>query len=127
MEPVKLEIDGVEINLQDLLKADPATLTQAQRKARDATLEEYTPEEAELYYNAKSQDDYERVWKMMDERYAREEKDQRRKLWRASQAGQALKRFGAAFLEYKALLENRAEVSAQAMEFDEPTQRIFNR
>lgn len=127
MEPVKLEFDKVVMTLQDLLKADPATLTKAQRRARDYILNDYTPEEAELYYSAQCQDDYERVWKMIDERRAQEEKDRRRKLWQASQAGQAMKRLRTAFLEYTALFEKNGEVQAEAMEFDEPTQRIFQR
>jgi len=127
MEPVQVEFDGVRMNMQDLLKADPATLTKAQQQARDFILQDHTPEEAELYYSARCQEDYKRVWKMMDERRAREEKERRRKRWQSSQAGQVLKRFRTAFEEYKALFETNAEVPAEAMEFDEPTQRIFNR
>src|SRR5215472_8599815 len=115
------------MNLQDLLRAEPVTLSEAQRRARESILNEYTPEEAELYYSARSQDDYKRVWKMMDERRAREEKDRRRDLWKASQAANVLKRLRMAFEEYKALFEKNAEVEAEAMEFDEPSQRIFQR
>jgi hypothetical protein len=127
MQPVQVEFDGVRMNLQDLLGANPDTLTKDQQKARDFILKEYTPEEAELYYGARSQEDYERVWKMVDERRAREEKERRRRFWKASQAGQALKRFRAAFLEYRAILEKNVEISAEAMEFDEQSQRIFER
>ena len=127
MEPVKVKFDDVTMNMQDLLKADPATLSERQQHAREYILSNYTPEEAELYYSAQCQDDYKRVWKMMDERRSREEKDRRLKEWQSSQAGQALKRLGTAFEEYKALFETGAEVPAGAMEFDEPTQRIFER
>jgi hypothetical protein len=127
VEPVKVKFGDVIMNMQALLKADPAVLTEAQRKAREFILQDYTPEEAELYYSARCQQGYERVWKMMDERRAREQKDRRRKRWQSSQAGQVLRRFRTAFEEYKALFETNAEVSVEAMEFDEPTQRIFQR
>ncbi len=115
------------MDLKHLLQCDPAMLSEDQLLAREHILERFTLEEAELYYSASCQADYERVWKMVDERRAREEKERRRQLWQASEAGRALERFREAFLEYKACFDRDPEAPADAMEFDQPTQRLFER
>jgi hypothetical protein len=125
-EPVMINKGGVVVELQHLLKCDPATLNEEQLEARTYILKTHTPEEAELYYSAECDEDYRHVWKMMDERRARERIERRQKSWQSSEAGQALKRFREAFLEYKACLDGNP-APQEAMEFDELGQRIFER
>jgi hypothetical protein len=127
MELLKTTAGGVTMTVKDLLTCDPATLNEAQLEEKKSILEWYTQEEAELYYGATCQEDYIRVAKMKDERRAREQRERRQQHWRSSDAGRALKRFREAFLEYKACLEGNPGAAADAMEFEEPSHRLFNR
>ena len=84
-----------------------------------------TPEEQELWDNAKCSDDYRAVWKMRDERVARywDEKDQ--KAWCASEAAEALKQLGLAYAAYKQCLDRDPNLEKSALANDEANQRIF--
>lgn len=87
----------------------------------------FTQEEQELWDKAKDSDDYHAVWRMADERRAREFLEQNHKAWSASAAGRLLKQLGQAYLAYKTCLEGNPHAAANALKFDELNQRIFDR
>ena len=65
----------------------------------------YTPEEQELYDQAARTGDYQRVWKMQDERRRKEMAERESREWRTSEAGKLLKQLGEVFTAYREHLE----------------------
>jgi hypothetical protein len=87
----------------------------------------FIEEERTLWYKAHTNDAFEAVKKMRDERRAREAKERERKKWPATRAGLLLKQLGECFAEYKECLEQDPRLQEKALEFDEMNQKIFNR
>jgi hypothetical protein len=87
----------------------------------------FITEERTLWYKAHTNDEFEAVKKMRDERRAREAKERERKKWPATRAGQLLKQLGECFAEYKECIEQDPHLQEKALEFDEINQKIFNR
>jgi len=87
----------------------------------------YTPEEQELYDQAARTGDYQRVWKMQDERRRKEMAERESREWRTSEAGKLLKQLGEVFTAYREHLEQDPRLQNKALEFDEANQRIFDR
>jgi len=87
----------------------------------------FIEEERTLWYKAHTNDEFEAVKKMRNERRVREAKERERKKWPATRAGQLLKQLGECFAEYKECMEQDPRLQAKALEFDEMNQRIFNK
>jgi hypothetical protein len=86
-----------------------------------------TEEERELWYKAHTSEERAAVKQMRDERRAKEAKEQERKVWPTTQAGQLLKQLGDAFAAYKECVSQDPRLQEKALEFDEVNQKIFER
>lgn len=82
-----------------------------------------TAKENELWRSARSQEQYNAVWKMRDERRLREA----HATWRASEAGQLLRQLTEAYDAYRLYLEKKPHARDLAMQFDEGSQNIYKR
>jgi hypothetical protein len=83
----------------------------------------YTREERRMYPDPA---DYGKMWNAKNARRDGEMREKRRRAWAASDAARLLRKLGAAYLEYKAYVENAPKAAAQALEFDEANQNIFD-
>jgi hypothetical protein len=88
-------------------------------------------EERELWSQAQTHDARLVIMQQRDERRRREhtalEKEQERRAWLTTRAGQLLKQLGECFAAYRECLMEDPRLQEKALEFDEVNQKIFDR
>jgi len=87
----------------------------------------FTREECELWDKARTNDEFEALKRMRDERRLREHRERERQAWSTTRAGQLLKKLGECFQEYRECMERDPRLLEKALEFDEMNQKIFNK
>ena len=87
----------------------------------------FTRKESKLWFQSVTNDQFEAVKRMRDERRLKEHHEVERQEWPTTRPGQLLKKLGECFAEYRECLAQDPQLQEKALEFDEMNQKIFDR